>query len=76
MRKYSVTKLTALGGRSIVVVLSVQPVKVDGVKKLGNSIKIAWKMIRMNKSTKREKELDRAYDYADAYGFSDAVANR
>ena len=32
-------------------------------------------MIHMKKSTKREKELDRAYDYADAYGFSNAAAN-
>ena len=24
---------------------------------------------------KKEKELDRAYDYADAYGFSNAAAN-
>lgn len=29
----------------------------------------------MKKSTKKEKELDRAYDYADAYGFSNAAAN-
>ena len=29
----------------------------------------------MRKSTKREKELDRAYDYADSYGFSNAAAN-
>lgn len=29
----------------------------------------------MKKSTKKEKELDRSYDYADAYGFSNAAAN-
>lgn len=29
----------------------------------------------MRKSVKKEKELDRAYDYADAYGFSNAAAN-
>lgn len=29
----------------------------------------------MKKSIKREKELDRAYDYADGYGFSNAAAN-
>lgn len=29
----------------------------------------------MKKSTKKEKELDRAYDYSDAYGFSNAAAN-
>ena len=29
----------------------------------------------MKKSTKKEKELDRAYDYADAYSFSNAAAN-
>lgn len=29
----------------------------------------------MKKSTKKKKELDRAYDYADAYGFSNAAAN-
>jgi hypothetical protein len=75
MRKYFVTKHTVLGGRSIVAVLLVQPVKVVGVKKLGNSIKIVWRMIHMRKSVKKEKELDRSYDYADAYGFSNAAAN-
>ena len=29
----------------------------------------------MKKSLKKEKELDRAYDYADAYGFNNAAAN-
>ena len=29
----------------------------------------------MRKSVKREKELDRTYDYADAYGFANAAAN-
>ena len=29
----------------------------------------------MRKSVKREKELDRTYDYADAYGFPNAAAN-
>ena len=29
----------------------------------------------MKKSTKKEKELDRSYAYADAYGFSNAAAN-
>lgn len=29
----------------------------------------------MKKSTKKEKELDRSYDYADAYGFANAAAN-
>lgn len=29
----------------------------------------------MKKSVKKEKELDRSYDYADAYGFSNAAAN-
>ena len=29
----------------------------------------------MKKSAKKEKELDRAYDYADAYGFSNVAAN-
>ena len=29
----------------------------------------------MKKSDKKEYELDRAYDYADAYGFSNAAAN-
>lgn len=29
----------------------------------------------MRKSVKREKELDRSYDYAEAYGFSNAAAN-
>ena len=29
----------------------------------------------MRKSVKREKELDRVYDYADACGFSNAAAN-
>lgn len=29
----------------------------------------------MNKSVKKQKELDRSYDYAEAYGFSNAAAN-
>ena len=29
----------------------------------------------MRKSVKREKELDRTYDYADSWGYSDAAAN-
>lgn len=29
----------------------------------------------MRKSVKKEKELDRSYDYADAYGFANAAAN-
>ena len=29
----------------------------------------------MRKSVKREKELDRAYDYADSYGFANAAKN-
>lgn len=29
----------------------------------------------MRKSVKREKELDRQYDYADAWGFANAAAN-
>ena len=29
----------------------------------------------MNKSVKKQKELDRTYDYADARGFSNAAAN-
>lgn len=29
----------------------------------------------MRKSVKREKELDRTYDYAEAYGFANAAAN-
>lgn len=29
----------------------------------------------MRKSVKREKELDRTYDYAEAYGFKNAAAN-
>ena len=29
----------------------------------------------MKKSTKKEKELDRSYYHADAYGFSNAAAN-
>lgn len=29
----------------------------------------------MRKSNKREYELDRAYDYADSYGFHNAKAN-
>lgn len=29
----------------------------------------------MKKSVKKEKELDRFYDYADAYGFANAAAN-
>ena len=29
----------------------------------------------MKKSLKKEKELDRSYDYADAYGFANAAAN-
>lgn len=29
----------------------------------------------MRKSVKREKELDRSYDYSDAYGFKNAAAN-
>lgn len=29
----------------------------------------------MRRSVKREKELDRTYDYADAYGFANAAAN-
>jgi len=75
MRKYFVTKHTALGGRSTVAVLHALLVRELGVKKLGNNTKIVWRMIHMKKSTKKEKELDRAYDYADAYGFSNAAAN-
>lgn len=29
----------------------------------------------MKKSVKKGKELDRSYDYADAYGFANAAAN-
>lgn len=29
----------------------------------------------MRKSVKREKELDRSYDYSEAYGFKNAAAN-
>ena len=29
----------------------------------------------MRKSVKREKELDRKYDYADSYGYANAAAN-
>lgn len=29
----------------------------------------------MQKSVKKQKELDRSYDYADSYGFSNAKAN-
>ena len=29
----------------------------------------------MNKSVKKQKELDRKYDYADAWGFANAAAN-
>jgi hypothetical protein len=29
----------------------------------------------MRKSVKREKELDRSYDYSEAFGFANAAAN-
>lgn len=29
----------------------------------------------MEKSVKKQKELDRSYDYSEAYGFSNAAAN-
>ena len=29
----------------------------------------------MTKSVKKEKELDRSYDYSEAYGFANAAAN-
>ena len=29
----------------------------------------------MNKSVKKQKELDRSYDYSESYGFANAAAN-